>query len=156
MKILPVMFNNLNVSRTFGQKFDLGDELNRAINKKLHNDDSDSFVPSTPSQPVIIEKLEINQQNDKDSSAKKGNGSGFLTGTGTGFVGSEVTDKIIDSKNNNHQEDIDVDKMIDETATENNAPNNDMSIEEMMENEEFIIDESNDIDSDFDMGDIDE
>lgn len=155
MNIFPVTFNTVNTPRTFGQSYDLGRELSKAINKKLQNDEADSFVPSVPSQPIIIEKLEINNQNDKDTSTKKGSGSSFLTGTGAGFVGSEVKDKINDIQNKNRQKEVNIDKMIDETAHENTGNTNEMSIEEITENNEFI-DESNDMDSDFCIDDVDE
>lgn len=156
MKVSPLMFNTIYANKSFKQKFDLGDELNKAINKKLHNDDTDSFVPSTPSQPIIIEKLEINQQNDKESSSKNNSGSSFLTGTGTGFVGSEVTDKIIEKRDENSQKGVDIDKMIDETANENKESHEDMSIQEMAENDDFDTTDTDDTDSDTDIGDDDE
>ena len=48
---------------SFGNNFDLSKELENVINKKLNGDNFDSFVPSSPSQPIIVEKQNFHRMN---------------------------------------------------------------------------------------------
>ena len=91
MRIAPI------VSTPFRGGFDLGKEIKDALSKKLSgqmgNLGSDEFVPSTPSQPIMVDKIEIHQGEKGIKSALKTGGvtaGGVATGYG---VGDLVTKK---------------------------------------------------------------
>ena len=131
---------------SFGNNFDLSKELENVINKKLNGDNFDSFVPSSPSQPIIVEKLEINTKE------KKGSG-GIASGAGAGIVGSGVLDAVKDcNKETEQHENTDIDKIIDETAENNQNTKDDMSIDET---DNFNMEDSDD-DSGVDFDNIDD
>ena len=76
---------------SFKGSFDIGREIKDALSKKLSgaikNPGSDEFVPSAPSQPIMITKLEINQGENGAKAALKNGGlaaGGAVTVYGAG------------------------------------------------------------------------
>lgn len=148
MKISFAALKSVPHYQSFGNNFNLGKELGDVINKKLKGNDSDCFVPSSPSQPIIVEKLEINTKESKGP-------DGILPGAGAGVVSSGVVDAVKGSKETEHHKNIDTDKIIDETAENNNDTKDDISIDEIYEQNDFDMEDSNDA-SDIDFDDIDD
>lgn len=148
MKLNFVALKSLPRYQSFGNNFNLGKELRDAINKKLKGNNSDCFVPSSSSQPIIVENLEINTKENKGS-------GGILSGAGAGVVSSGVVDAVKDSKKTEQHKNIDTDKLIDETAENNNDAKDDMAIDEICEQNDLDLEDSTD-DSDINFDDIDD
>ena len=91
MRIAPIS------STPFRGGLDLGKEITDALSKKLSRKigdlGSDEFVPSTPSSPIMVEKIEI-RQGESGAKAVLKNGGLAAGGAATGYgVGDLVTKK---------------------------------------------------------------
>ena len=122
MRISPIV----NIS--FKSKLDLGNEIKKALSKKFQTGSSnigaDEFVPATPSNPIMIEKLEINQGEKGTKAALKTGGiaaGGAATGCGVkdlisqkeNSIGSLLHSDDEHINSYNHSEDTDIDHIGD-------------------------------------------
>lgn len=148
MRIAPI------VSTPFRGSFDLGEQIKDALSKKLSgqlgNLGSDEFVPSTPSQPIMVDKIEINQGEKGIKSALKTGGvtaGGVATGYGVGDLvkhkDSSISE-IFNGENDDDNENVDSESNDDDTDIEHISDDDD--------NDDTDVDNEND-DDDFDDGD---
>jgi len=152
--------NQFSYRPTFNAKSNNDDELKKllqnAISKGLNNklnpsndDDGDIFTPTSPTQPIFIDKVEI--INGKSDDKKNNNLSTTLGAGAVGTVGgsaaSEIKNKFTSDKNTGEKK-IDYEK-VTQKAAEETTPS------EITENEDLNDDIADD-DVDTDDSDIDE
>jgi len=86
MKIFPIIANSYDLS--FKSKNDFVKKLQESLNNELN---SDNFTSMTSTQPIVVEKIIINE-NDKNNTLKK-------IGTGAGGVGVGAgVNKLVSNK----------------------------------------------------------
>ena len=144
MRIAPI------VSTPFRGSFDLGEKIKDALSKKLSekmgNIGSDEFVPSTPSSPIMVDKIEIHQGEKGIKSTLKTAG-GVATGYGVSDLVKHNDSSISDIFNG---ENIDDNENVE---SETNDDNTDIEhINDGDDIDDTDIDNDND-DDDFDDGD---
>ncbi len=121
MKIMPVMINSYQPQFTAKKKDDLRKMLGDALSDKLGGGllEDDAFTPSTPSQPIIIDKLEIHN----NPSSKKNRLADTATGLGVGGAGGAGISKISGkgNKSSGQEQNINYDKIADDAARDTNS-----------------------------------
>ena len=121
MRIAPINTNY------YAPKFtsDLGDKLKERLSQGLSgltNADGDEFVPVAPTQPIIVKEVKIYKN---DSNAKE-----TALGIGAGGAGVAGVSKLKKASNtNNNENQIDYDKITDESVQETRGKINDDSTE---------------------------
>ena len=146
MRITPI------VSTPFKGSFDLGEKIKDALSKKLSgkmgNTGSDEFVPSAPSSPIMVDKIEIHQGEKGINSALK-TGGVTAGGVATGYGVSDLVNK---KDNSIHKifngEDDDV-------HTEAGYDDDDTDIEHIESDNDNDFDSTDDGGDDFDDCDMD-
>lgn len=148
MQISPILsYRNIN----FKGNNDFRDLISNALKKAsgpIENNTGDSFIPSNPSQPIVIEKLEIRTGENESKEGKGGDVLKTLGGGAAGAAGgagiakatgSEDKDNHSEKTENDEQKNdtkIDIDKIIDEKANENSENKNEESDNNQIENDE--------------------
>lgn len=132
--IVGVKLNNLS----FTSNNNFRDILTQKIKEQLRiesNDSGDVFAPSTSSQPIIIEKLEINQ-GGKEESKNEQSVEKILTGGGAVVGGASVVSVIKNGDKSANE--VDTKKIIEDHANEYISKENDCDETEKIENDDSI------------------
>jgi len=156
MRIMPLTFN-LDRTRFTSNNDDIRKAILDSLNDKLSGGFSsgDEFVPATPSQPIIIQKLEI-----KTGENKGNNVASSIAGGGIGSAGGVGVSKLTEKKQASapQQEDnkqVDYNKISEEAAQETRDEHSD-EINSGLEDIDDVSGGFGDDDSDFDFDDGEE